>query len=489
MKNLIRLLILSILLTPTIVGAQTSQELTNILAGASQDLYISGAAAQSAAGNNIMLSSAGTSSIDLVSGSAISYRAFACTIIGGAGISAGQITFEGSNDNTNWETIITYKENSNFQYTGSIAITASSVGTFLGRAVHRYVRARISTGFTGGTVQAFTRFLTNTPSQYVTQVQQNDVAASISIAANATASGTISSSLPNQSTAMIFLTGTFTATAQVQISGDNGTTWVNVTGSNSVFNVATGAYLASGNMTATGAYAVNIAGANAVRIITTAYTSGTITGQIRVVNSAGIVGITGTPAVTISSGTVTTVSTVTTLSQFAASAAAADATANPTTTIARAANHLYNGSTWDLYRNNTNVTIGTTGAQTASFNMATQTNFNARGAYIYTIVGTVSGTSPTMTAQLQGSYDGGTTWVNIGPASTAITATGNTILFIVYPTNVSQAAGSTPATLTSGATQTVAINAPLPRTWRLAYTIGGTTPSFTFTNTYANYIQ
>ena len=170
-----------------------------------------------------------------------------------------------------------------------------------------------------------------------------------------------------------------------------------------------------------------------------------------------------------------------------ASAAAADATANPTGAGFRMFGHNFNGSTWDRPYNNNNVTIGTTGAQTASFNMATQTNFNARGAYISTIVGTVTGTSPTLAAQFQVSYDAGTTWFNLGPASTNLTATGS-ILFIVYPTNISQAAGVTPANLTSNATQTVSINAPLPRTWRIAYTIGGTTPSFTFTNTYANYI-
>ena len=40
----------------------------------------------------------------------------------------------------------------------------------------------------------------------------------------------------------------------------------------------------------------------------------------------------------------------------------------------------------------------------------------------------------------------------------------------------------------SGATVFQSLNMPLPRTWRLVYTIGGTTPSFTFTNAYAAYI-
>jgi len=173
--------------------------------------------------------------------------------------------------------------------------------------------------------------------------------------------------------------------------------------------------------------------------------------------------------------------------ELPAAAAAADGAANPTTAMASAIESLFNGTTWDRRRNNAVVTMGDTGAKTTTFNGATQVNYNALGAYITVAVGTVSGTSPTLSVQLQYSYDGGTNFINVGPASTALTASG-TITFIVYPTNVSQAAGSTPATLTTGATQTVAINAPLPRSWRLVYTIGGTTPSFTLTNAYASYV-
>lgn len=103
------------------------------------------------------------------------------------------------------------------------------------------------------------------------------------------------------------------------------------------------------------------------------------------------------------------------------------------------------------------------------------------------LCGTVSGTSPTLSAQLQISPDSGTTWINYGAASGNVTATGDTILFTIYPTNISQAAGSSIANLTTGATQSVLLNAPLPRVWRLNYTIGGTSPSFTITGVYVNY--
>jgi len=197
--------------------------------------------------------------------------------------------------------------------------------------------------------------------------------------------------------------------------------------------------------------------------------------SLKLNGSQSTVGVAGTPAVN-----------VTTLAQFAASAADADATANPTTTAVRDFSHFYNGSTWDRNYGNYNTTTTDAGAKTVSFTGVTQTNFDAKGATITVLCGTVTGTSPTMSATIQFSPDAGTTWLNYGPASGAVTTTGNTIVFQVYPTNFSTA-GATPAALTTGATQTVQINGTLPRTWRLNYTLGGTTPSFTITGVYVNY--
>jgi hypothetical protein len=170
-----------------------------------------------------------------------------------------------------------------------------------------------------------------------------------------------------------------------------------------------------------------------------------------------------------------------------AAAASADALANPTIKQIGADLMNFNGTSWDRQRANVNVTMGDTGAKVTSFAGATQTNFNARGAKIMVLLGAVTGTITTFTAQLQMSPDGGTTWLNFGPASTSFTpVSGNTILFDVYPTNET-VAGATPAALTTGATQTVQINGVLPRTWRLNYVIVGTSPSITFTNAYAAY--
>lgn len=136
----------------------------------------------------------------------------------------------------------------------------------------------------------------------------------------------------------------------------------------------------------------------------------------------------------------------------------------------------------------TNTTTGDTGPQIVSFFGVVQTNENARGAYITVFVGAVTGGAPSLSIQLQFSPDGGTTWISVGPACIAITTSDVAQLFIVYPTNISQAAGVTPQILVTGTLQTTALNMPLPRTWRLNYVIGGTTPSFTITDVTVNYV-
>lgn len=169
-------------------------------------------------------------------------------------------------------------------------------------------------------------------------------------------------------------------------------------------------------------------------------------------------------------------------------AAAADSTTNPSISHIGADGMLFNGTSWDRFRNNINATTGDTGAKTATFNGTTNQNWNHAGGLIVTIVSAVSGTTPTLTTQLQWSPDGGTTFFNYGPATTGLTTSAGQIGIFVYPTQFEIATSTTLAALTTGLTNTLMINAPLPRHWRLVYTIGGTSPSYTLTNTYVNYI-
>lgn len=108
-------------------------------------------------------------------------------------------------------------------------------------------------------------------------VAQPDVTAAISIAANATTSGQCLMS--NGAGTYVFqLTGTWVATVQVQITRD-GTNWVNVTNANgAIANLGTGAIVAA-NISANAIYSLTAPGIAGARLITTAYTSGTITGS------------------------------------------------------------------------------------------------------------------------------------------------------------------------------------------------------------------
>ena len=155
-------------------------------------------------------------------------------------------------------------------------------------------------------------------------------------------------------------------------------------------------------------------------------------------------------------------------------AALADGAANPTTPSIGTAQSLFNGTTWDRQRANFASATGDTGAKTATGNGATQTNFNARGAIVVFNVGTVSGTSPTCVFKLQGSADGGTTWFDIPSAATPAISASGVVALAVYP-------GVTPAA-------NAAVSYPLPRTWRVVWTLGGTSPSFTITNVQVAYI-
>lgn len=281
--------------------------------------------------------------------------------------------------------------------------------------------------------------------------------------------------ISGMSNVVAVVVGTFSTvnvSFEVSVNSTDGTdgNWVSIGGIRT-----SGAFAAyettTGSLSAAPAYGwtFSIGGFDWFRIRSTAFTSGTQTWYIEGSNTS----------VSPFTNTVDT--------EISTAAALADAFANPTAGHVAGDTFLFNGTTWDRARGNFTVATGDTGAKTTTFNGATQTNYNARGALITILMGAVTGTSPTCAPQLQWSPDGGTTWINYGPAMTNITATGNHSFF-VYPTNFSQTAGATPANLTTGATQTVAINSVLPRTWRILYTIGGTTPSFTISSVQVNYV-
>lgn len=92
-------------------------------------------------------------------------------------------------------------------------------------------------------------------------------------------------------------------------------------------------------------------------------------------------------------------------------------------------------------------------------------------------VSAVSGTSPTADFVLQTSPDGGTTYINLPIRSTQLTAAGQIHFVFKMGLGHNEVALESPAASTGG---TLAKNCVFdPKKMKLAYTLGGTSPSFT----------
>lgn len=247
-------------------------------------------------------------------------------------------------------------------------------------------------------------------------------------------------------------------TVQFQISNDN-TNWTSVALSNAA--TASGASLTS--VSFTGQFYGNVH-ARYFRLNLSAITSGTVRAIVEFSPQSAAYHTMGAS-----------------VSQIPTAAALADSAANPTAGSIDSRPSLFNGATWDRQRSNLTTTTGDTGAKTATFSGATQTNYNFTGLHVLLNLGTVSGTSPTLVAKLQGSPDGGTTWYDIPGATTASIAATGTYSITCYP-------GVTTVAGTAASGSVAAVSQPVPRTWRVAYTIGGGSPSFTITNAQVAYM-
>jgi hypothetical protein len=112
------------------------------------------------------------------------------------------------------------------------------------------------------------------------------------------------------------------------------------------------------------------------------------------------------------------------------------------------------------------ATVEASSAKTATGNGTTQTNANGTGAMFYINVSAASGTTPTLAVRVQVQDPVSTTWFDINGAVTPTLTGISTAMLTVYP-GISEAANTK-------------VSQALPRTYRVAWTIGGTTPSFTF---------
>lgn len=270
------------------------------------------------------------------------------------------------------------------------------------------------------------------------------------------------------------------ATNTPTLQAGSTTTVTQATGTNLHVVVDTAPTTAITNANLDVALSTRLKPADTLAGVTTVATVTTV-GAVTAITNALPVGANVIGKVSIDQTTPGTTNAVTD-TKLPASAASSDALANPTITQIGADNMVFNGTTWDRQRGMSVATAtGDTGAKTATGNGATQTNVGNKGVFISIILGTVSGTTPTCIFKVQGSADAGTTWHDIPGAVTAsLVATGNFGVSI-YPGQV----------VTAGATTTntqATANGVLPRTWRMVWTIGGTTPSFAITSITYNYL-
>jgi hypothetical protein len=112
------------------------------------------------------------------------------------------------------------------------------------------------------------------------------------------------------------------------------------------------------------------------------------------------------------------------------------------------------------------VTVEALTAKTATANGTTITNASARGAIFFVNVTAVSGTIPTLAIKMQVQDSLSGLWFDV-PGATLATITTAGIFMITISPGLTEAANTK-------------VSFPLPRVYRWTWTIGGTTPSFTF---------
>lgn len=232
------------------------------------------------------------------------------------------------------------------------------------------------------------------------------------------------------------LTGTFVGTVVWEACNDN-TNFVTI----GVVRRDTASPVEALSATTTGLY-VGAIPARYFRARVSAYTSGTITATaaIRSIPPAPV-----TQPVQIIVGSGATMQTQPQTSDAVA--------VNGTALAIFGANELFNGTSWDRFRNNHEVTVLASAARTGNTNSSDLTNFNARGVRLTINVTALTGT-PSITAKITGKSTLGNVYTTI-LQSAAITATGATVL-TVYP-GITAAANSKADDL-------------IPRLWRVEMT-------------------
>jgi hypothetical protein len=118
-----------------------------------KDLSVTGAASQTATVNNILPTGASSAAATDLTG----YRSFSVQVISTG--SGGTYIFEGSNDNINFDPAPVYnqQDTTGTPITTAIAATSSSL-IYVGATSFQFLRLRIASNITGGSIQSFSKF-------------------------------------------------------------------------------------------------------------------------------------------------------------------------------------------------------------------------------------------------------------------------------------------------------------------------------------------
>jgi hypothetical protein len=132
-----------------------------------QDLFITGQSAQTATVNNILPASSGANATDMTG-----YRSCDIQVVSTG--TAGTFIFEGANDNVNFQTLPVWNQLilTGTPITAAITATASQI-IYTFPVAARYVRLRIATTITGGSIQAFTKCSQSSFAPAILQVAQS----------------------------------------------------------------------------------------------------------------------------------------------------------------------------------------------------------------------------------------------------------------------------------------------------------------------------
>lgn len=125
------------------------------------DWIVTGGTGRSAANDNLLAASGGSGYDTLQAANGLgTARSMYVQITGSSGISAGAIAIEGSNDGNAWQLIPFFDVSNSAGVPNGAAVTiaASTDRFFACKLPFRYVRVRISTAFSGGTVSAVAKF-------------------------------------------------------------------------------------------------------------------------------------------------------------------------------------------------------------------------------------------------------------------------------------------------------------------------------------------